>query len=266
VNQASWVADDGVIVEPVSEEKQAPAVRRDTRGAPDHLEVGRLAPLPDALRRRTSGHLRVDERRADLRVRPFALPTSVYDRHGVTEILGDPVDTSCSRYTTTTCTPRRSALRRPAPRHGPVGSRGRVPVAQHPDTRDRLETTGNASRGDIITNASDRRVGVGILGAGNILGRYVTGMSRFPQLAVVGCAARSAERARQAAEDAGIGHFDSVGELLASPRTPRRGPSMNGPTPQATEPCCRADPTPNGGAARSPLVTPPPSCPSTSAR
>jgi predicted dehydrogenase len=42
-------------------------------------------------------------------------------------------------------------------------------------------------------------------------------MSRFPELAVVGCAARSAERARQAAKDAGIGHFDSVAELLASP-------------------------------------------------
>jgi predicted dehydrogenase len=83
--------------------------------------------------------------------------------------------------------------------------------------RDRLKTTGDDSRGDFMSNASDRRVGIGILGAGNILGRYVTGMSRFPELAVVGCAARSPERARQAAADAGIGHFDSVAELLASP-------------------------------------------------
>ena len=68
-----------------------------------------------------------------------------------------------------------------------------------------------------MSNASGQRVGIGILGAGNILGRYVKGMSRFPELAVVGCASRSPERARQAAEDAGIGHFDSVPELLACP-------------------------------------------------
>ena len=68
-----------------------------------------------------------------------------------------------------------------------------------------------------MSKTSGRRVGIGILGAGNILGRYVKGMSRFPELAVVGCASRSPDRAREAAEDAGIAHFDSVAELLASP-------------------------------------------------
>jgi predicted dehydrogenase len=68
-----------------------------------------------------------------------------------------------------------------------------------------------------MSEAPERRAGIGIIGAGNILGRYLDGMSRFPSLHVVGCAARSAERARAAADDHGIGFFGSVPELLAAP-------------------------------------------------
>jgi len=61
------------------------------------------------------------------------------------------------------------------------------------------------------------RIGVGFLGAGNVLGRYVAGLSRFPQLAVRGCAARRADQARAAASQLGIGAYDSVEALLAAP-------------------------------------------------
>jgi predicted dehydrogenase len=65
--------------------------------------------------------------------------------------------------------------------------------------------------------AAGRRAGIGIIGAGNVLGRYLKGMSRYPALRVVGCAARSPERARAAADDHGIGFYGSVPELLAAP-------------------------------------------------
>src|SRR5690349_10835933 len=68
-----------------------------------------------------------------------------------------------------------------------------------------------------MTHAARREIGVGILGAGNILGRYVSGMSRFPELVVRGCVSRSPDRARAAAEELGIGYFPSVDDLLASP-------------------------------------------------
>jgi predicted dehydrogenase len=68
-----------------------------------------------------------------------------------------------------------------------------------------------------MSSPTERGAGIGIIGAGNILGRYLKGMSRFPALHVVGCAARSAERARAAAEEHGIASFDSVSELLAAP-------------------------------------------------
>jgi predicted dehydrogenase len=68
-----------------------------------------------------------------------------------------------------------------------------------------------------MTHAAGRQVGIGIIGAGNVLGRYLAGMSRFPQLAARGCATRSAGRARAAAARYGIGHYDSVPELLAAP-------------------------------------------------
>jgi predicted dehydrogenase len=68
-----------------------------------------------------------------------------------------------------------------------------------------------------MSSATERRAGIGIIGAGNILGRYLKGMSRYPALHVVGCAARSPQRARAAAEEHGIAAFDSVSELLAAP-------------------------------------------------
>jgi len=66
-------------------------------------------------------------------------------------------------------------------------------------------------------HTSERRVGIGIIGAGNILDRYLAGMSRIPSLRVIGCAARSAERARATADEFGIGHFESVSALLSAP-------------------------------------------------
>src|SRR3954452_11334080 len=68
-----------------------------------------------------------------------------------------------------------------------------------------------------MVQAPARHVGIGIIGAGNILGRYLKGMSRYPSLQVVGCATRSPERARAAAAEHGIGVFASVPELLAAP-------------------------------------------------
>src|SRR5215218_1510139 len=68
-----------------------------------------------------------------------------------------------------------------------------------------------------MVQAPARHVGIGIIGAGNILGRYLKGMSRYPSLQVVGCATRSPERARAAAAEHGIGVFASVPELVAAP-------------------------------------------------
>jgi predicted dehydrogenase len=68
-----------------------------------------------------------------------------------------------------------------------------------------------------MVGAARRPVGVGIIGAGNVLGRYLAGMSRFPQLAVRGCATRTADHARAAATRHGIGYYDSVPALLAAP-------------------------------------------------
>jgi predicted dehydrogenase len=68
-----------------------------------------------------------------------------------------------------------------------------------------------------MVGAARQPVGVGIIGAGNVLGRYLAGMSRFPQLAVRGCATRSADHARAAAARHGIGYYDSVPALLAAP-------------------------------------------------
>jgi predicted dehydrogenase len=39
-----------------------------------------------------------------------------------------------------------------------------------------------------MTHPASQPVGIGMIGAGNVLGRYLAGMSRFPQLAVRGCA------------------------------------------------------------------------------
>lgn len=59
--------------------------------------------------------------------------------------------------------------------------------------------------------------GIGFLGCGNILGRYVAGLRGLPGLEIRGCAGRSPERARAAAAENGIAAFDSVAELLDSP-------------------------------------------------
>lgn len=59
-------------------------------------------------------------------------------------------------------------------------------------------------------------VGIGIIGAGNILGRYVTGLGRLPSVRVVGCAGNS-PAGRAAAQRNGIAAFRSTEELLASP-------------------------------------------------
>jgi hypothetical protein len=43
---------------------------------------------------------------------------------------------------------------------------------------------------------SDQTGGIGTIGAGNILRRYLKGMSRFPNLRVIGCATRSGRERR----------------------------------------------------------------------
>jgi predicted dehydrogenase len=68
-----------------------------------------------------------------------------------------------------------------------------------------------------MSDTTQRRAGIGILGAGDILSRYLKGMARYPSLHVVGCASRSAERARAAAAENGIAAYSSVAELLANP-------------------------------------------------
>jgi predicted dehydrogenase len=67
-----------------------------------------------------------------------------------------------------------------------------------------------------MTRTPDDRIGVGFLGAGDVLSRYVAGLSRFPRLAIRGCAARSADRARAAATTFGIGAYESVDALLGA--------------------------------------------------
>lgn len=67
-----------------------------------------------------------------------------------------------------------------------------------------------------MTFTASQPAGVGVVGVGNILGRYLSGMSRFPELWVVGCASRSRERAQAVAKDHGIAAFGSVSELLGS--------------------------------------------------
>jgi predicted dehydrogenase len=59
--------------------------------------------------------------------------------------------------------------------------------------------------------------GVGIVGAGNISSRYIAGLARFPQLAVVGCADADPERSRAVEAAFGVRSFDTVEALLASP-------------------------------------------------
>lgn len=59
-------------------------------------------------------------------------------------------------------------------------------------------------------------VGVGILGTGNIFQRYVKGIAKFRGLTVVGCASDQPDQAATAAEEAGVGYFPSVAEMLAS--------------------------------------------------
>jgi predicted dehydrogenase len=58
---------------------------------------------------------------------------------------------------------------------------------------------------------------VAIIGAGNIARRYVEGMSRFPQLTLVGCADVMQPMAEALAADAGIRAYASVDELVADP-------------------------------------------------
>jgi predicted dehydrogenase len=58
---------------------------------------------------------------------------------------------------------------------------------------------------------------VGVVGCGNIFDRYLTGMSRFADIKVAGCADVDQARADAAAEQAGIRGYASVQELLADP-------------------------------------------------
>ncbi|MFE2187303.1 Gfo/Idh/MocA family protein [Streptomyces sp. NPDC059455] len=64
-----------------------------------------------------------------------------------------------------------------------------------------------------MTEIDDIRVG--ILGCGDVLGRYVPGLRRYPELRIVRCADIDTDRARKAAEEFGIPASGSPDELLA---------------------------------------------------
>jgi len=67
-----------------------------------------------------------------------------------------------------------------------------------------------------VTFSAARPAGVGIVGVGNIFGRYLRGMARFPELRVVGCASRTWERAQAAAKEFDVAVFQSITQLLGS--------------------------------------------------
>ncbi|MCI0158374.1 Gfo/Idh/MocA family oxidoreductase [Leifsonia shinshuensis] len=65
-----------------------------------------------------------------------------------------------------------------------------------------------------MTRNTDR-IGVGIVGCGNISGAYFRGLDRFDGLQLVGCTDLSADLARAAGERYGVRVFDSVESLAA---------------------------------------------------
>ncbi|KQR52324.1 hypothetical protein ASF88_12300 [Leifsonia sp. Leaf336] len=65
-----------------------------------------------------------------------------------------------------------------------------------------------------MTRNSDR-IGVGIVGCGNISGAYFRGLDRFAGLRIVGCTDLSTDLARAAGERYGVRVFDSVEALAA---------------------------------------------------
>lgn len=65
-----------------------------------------------------------------------------------------------------------------------------------------------------MTRNSDR-IGVGIVGCGNISGAYFRGLDRFDGLRIVGCTDLSTDLARAAGERYGVRVFDSVEALAA---------------------------------------------------
>jgi predicted dehydrogenase len=65
--------------------------------------------------------------------------------------------------------------------------------------------------------ASGERVGVGIVGAGNISGIYLKNASRFPLLEVKAVADLDLERAKSRAAEYGVAKSGSVADLLADP-------------------------------------------------
>jgi len=65
--------------------------------------------------------------------------------------------------------------------------------------------------------SADAPAVVGIIGAGNIARRYVEGISRFPQLSIIGCADLVQELSDSLASEAGITSYTSIEQLLADP-------------------------------------------------
>jgi predicted dehydrogenase len=65
-----------------------------------------------------------------------------------------------------------------------------------------------------IRYSSTHPAGIGIIGCGNISRRYITGMSRFPELRLVGCADRVVALAEAVAGEFGLRVYPSSGDLL----------------------------------------------------
>jgi predicted dehydrogenase len=64
---------------------------------------------------------------------------------------------------------------------------------------------------------AERPAAIGIVGCGNVFGRYVGGMARFQELHIAGCADLLPERALAAAEEHAVAAYSSVQDLIGSP-------------------------------------------------
>ena len=61
------------------------------------------------------------------------------------------------------------------------------------------------------------RRNVAVIGCGNILERYLTGMARFPRLNVVGCADIDKSRSEAASRTYGLRAYETIADLLGDP-------------------------------------------------
>jgi predicted dehydrogenase len=68
-----------------------------------------------------------------------------------------------------------------------------------------------------ISYSSSNPAGIGVVGCGNIARRYLDGMSRFPELELIGCTDRVVELAETVAAEFGLRAYASSRQLLEDP-------------------------------------------------